>query len=214
MIRIRVASLALVAAALHGCGTGESSPQLPQTAADSQAAHIQAVVAAGGVVDSILPIAEHLRRFRAGIAERADTLRNGSPSIEALVNRWAAAVSARDTAELNAMVLDRAEFAWLYYPDSKLGKPPYEMPPELLWAQFLTNSDEGAKRVLNRFGGSPVIVGSVSCPATKTEGPNRLHEGCLVRLESAQAGREPLRLFGTIFERDGRFKFVGFTNAL
>ena len=213
MNRIRATALILLLGGLPACNV-ESPPPPPATAADSQAAHIQAVVAAGGAVDSILPIAEHLRRFRLTVAERVDTLRCASRSIDALVERWATAVASSDTAALNSMVIDRAEFAWLYYPGSQLSEPPYEAPPELLWAQFLGNSDEGARRLLRRFGGRPIAVRAVSCPSVKSEGQNRLHEGCLVRLETDGSAGEPLRLFGTIMERDGRFKFVGYTNAL
>jgi len=211
--RIRALSLFVFVCTVSACLAEESTPAVQQTAADSQAAHVQAVVAAGGVVDSILPIAEHLRRFRAGLPE-TDTLRSASTSIKALVERWAKAVSRRDTVDLNAMVVDRAEFAWLYYPGSKLSKPPYEAPPELLWSQFLTNSDGGARRLLTRFGGAALVVQSVSCPSIETENSNRLHERCVVRLKAGETISGPMELFGTILERDGRFKFVGFANRL
>jgi hypothetical protein len=211
---LRAVSLLLLAGVATACRAADSAPRLPVTSADSQAAHVQEVAAAGGVVDSILPVAEALRRFQGEIGERTDSLRGSSSSIDGLVNRWAAALSARDTAALNAMVIDRAEFAFLYYPDSRLSKPPYEAPPELLWAQFLATSDEGAKRLLHRFGGASLAVESVICGTPAIEGANRLHEGCLVRLKEGAALGKPTRLFGTILERDGRFKFVGFANAL
>ena len=213
MNRIRALSLFLFVSMVSACAAEEPTPAVQRTAADSQAAHIQAVVAAGGVVDSILPIAEHLRRFRAGLPE-TDALRGASASVTALVGRWASAVSRHDTADLNAMVVDRAEFAWLYYPGSKLSQPPYEAPPELLWAQFLINSDDGARRLLKRFGGAALVVKSVSCPSIETEGQNRLHERCVVRVKAGDVITGPSQLFGTILERDGRFKFVGFANRL
>jgi hypothetical protein len=43
------------------------------------------------------------------------------------------------------------------------------------------------------------------------EGENRLHERCEVRVNAAGT---PTRLFGTILERDGRFKFLGYANPL
>jgi hypothetical protein len=158
-------------------------------------------------------VAESLVRFREGVPG-VGTLRGGSGSIDALVGRFAKAIAARDSAELNAMIIDRAEFAWLYYPGSRMSKPPYEAPPDLLWAQFLATSDEGAKRLLHRFGGRALSVHSVSCPEPVVEGANRLHEACVTRLAAGPDIAEPTRLFGTILERDGRFKFVGFANAL
>ena len=184
------------------------------TAADSQAAHVRDVVAAGGTVDSILPIAEHLQRFRASLP-KIDSLSHASSSIDARVARWARAVSTRDTASLNAMVLDRAEFAWLYYPGSRMSMPPYEAPPELLWGQILVSSDEGARRMLARHGGRPLRVTALACPdSVEIEGVNRVRQNCTVALRSSDTPLPPNRYFGSIIERDGRFKFLSMANRL
>lgn len=185
------------------------------TPADDQQKHIQEVVAAGGVVDSILPIPVQLDRFRAEITDKPDTLRHASSSIKSLVMRLSAAVAANDTAEMNAMLLDRAEFAWLYYPGSKMSLPPYEAPPQLLWGQILATSEEGAQNLLKKFGSSSFTVTDVNCPTPPVaEGQNLLHEGCLLKVKSpgAVAGGAPY--FGTIIERDKRFKFVSYASRL
>ena len=196
------------------CSDGANHDTVAATAADSQAAHVQEVVAAGGVVDSILPINQHLERFRASVP-RVDTLVHASPSARQLLDRWASAIAARDTVALNEMLINRAEFAWLYYPDSRMSKPPYEAPPELLWGQLLASSDQGARKLLTRFGGGTLTIVSFNCPrAAQMEGENRLHEECITRLESKGARIPPNRLFGTIIERGGRFKFVGYANRL
>lgn len=201
---------AIAVALILGCREAPA-----RTAADSQAAHVREVVASGGVVDSILPIAEHLTRFRATLRQPPDTLRAASTSIEDLVARWATAVTRRDTAALNAMVIDASEFAWFYYPDSKMSKPPYEAPPGLLWGQLLASSNEGARTLLTRYGGKGVRVDSVRCPdSVVVEGANRLHDGCRAAVRIDGASAVDARWFGTILERDGRFKFVGLSNSL
>jgi hypothetical protein len=182
--------------------------------ADEQAKHIAEVVAAGGVVDSILPVAEQLRRFRDALPP-TDTLRHASPSRDALVARWAAAIAKNDTSDLNAMIMDRDEFAWLYYTDSPLSKPPYEAPPELLWGQLLASSNKGATQLVNRFGGSRVTASRLRCPTPPdTQGTNVLHTKCEVR--QTAPGKTPVDgiLFGTILERAGRFRFVGLSTDL
>jgi len=185
-----------------------------RTAADSQAAHIREVAASGGTIDSILPIAEHLRRFQASVTEQPDTLRGASDSRDALVGRWATALATSDTLALNAMLLDRAEFAWLYYPTSFISKPPYEAPPELLWGQLLASSNKGATDVLRRLGAQRLRVVSLQCPEPTREGANLLYDKCLVTLQIGNEAPSTGRFFGTIFERDGRFKFVGYANDL
>ncbi|WP_434478162.1 hypothetical protein [Gemmatimonas sp.] len=197
---------------LTACSTPAEDPAA--AAARAQAAHVQAVIAAGGTVDSILPIAVHLERFRAGLP-RADTLASASPSIEALAQRLAAALQSRDTVAMNAMVLSRAEFAYLFYPESAMSKPPYEAPPELLWGQILASSDDGAGKLLARFGGTPVRIRALRCPdAPEQEGANRLHKRCEAELTAPGVTSLKGNVFGTILERNGQFKFVGFANRV
>lgn len=203
------AALPLVAGLLTGC-----RGDMAAASRRAQAAHADSVVATGGVVDSILPMAEHLRRFREGLTA-TDTLRHASPTRDALVDRLARAIASRDSADLNAMVLDRGEFAWLYYPSSMLSRPPYEAPPELLWGQILAASNEGARKLVAHLGGvSKASAEAIRCPEPKTEGANQLYERCTVRFRAP--GRTPLEgiLFGTIIARDGRFKFIGLSNHL
>ena len=214
---MRFRSLAVLATVFAAVTVGASGCRdaAPRTAADSQAAHIRDVVAAGGVVDSILPIEEHLRRFRATISEQPDTLRNASPSRDALVERWARAVASADTATLNSLLLDRAEFAWLYYPTSRISQPPYEAPPELIWGQLMASSNKGAIDVLRQFGGQPLRVTALRCDEpVQQEGSNRLFDKCVVTVKSGSSAPTQGRLFGTIIERDGRFKFIGYANAM
>ncbi|MEO7361135.1 MAG: hypothetical protein ABI120_12460 [Gemmatimonadaceae bacterium] len=185
------------------------------TPADDQQMHIQDVVAAGGVVDSILPIPVQLDRFQAAMSEKPDTLRHASPSINALIMRLSIAIAANDTAALNAMMLDRAEFAWLYYPSSKMSLPPYEAPPQLLWGQILASSNDGAQNLLKKFGSAAFKVTGVNCPKPPVaEGGNLLHEGCLLKVQTPGAVQGEAAYFGTIIERDKRFKFVSYASRL
>lgn len=216
-----IVAAALLLAACTGsrdgaADSGSSTSDTPlATAADSQAAHVRAVVAAGGVVDSVLPIAEQLRRFRADLGNDPDSLRGGSSSINALVERWARAVSKNDTAALTAMTLDRAEFAWVYYPGSKLSTPPYEAPPQLLWGQIQSNSDNGMRRMFAKFGNRPFRVESVECPAASDSTDRmRAFSDCAVRVRTENGPVVTARFFGSIIEARGRFKFLGYANSL
>jgi hypothetical protein len=193
---------------------GACSETSPRTAADSQAAHVAAVVAAGGVVDSILPIDEQLRRFRENLPV-ADSLQHAAASRDALVREFLKAVSASDTVALNRLVLDRSEFAYLYYPTAAISKPPYEAPPQLLWGQILQASNDGLPRVLARAAGQSLTLSRVACAdSIVSEGANRLHNACTVTVSIGRGAPVEARWFGTIIERDGRFKFIGYGNAL
>lgn len=164
----------------------------------------------GGPVDSIIPNPEAQRRFREGLPV-VSALAAGSDSREALVRRFAQAVERHDTAALRAMVMSRAEFAYLYYPHTRYTRRPYELPPELLWFQVQQNSEKGIVRVLRRLGGSALQVRSVECEDDpETVGQGRLWNRCLVH--RAGGGPAAERLFGSIMELDGRYKFVSYAN--
>ncbi|MEX2230422.1 MAG: hypothetical protein WEB13_12385 [Dehalococcoidia bacterium] len=164
-------------------------------------------------VDSILPIEEHLRRFRLDLGAEPAALSGGARSRDALVARFARALTERDTAAFADMLLTGAEFGWLYYPHTRFTAPPYRLAPELLWMQIQNGSSRGFGRLLDRLGGTTADAGTYRCaPEPIVEGPNTLWEGCV--LTAAAPGAEPkeIRLFGSILERDGVFKFVSYTN--
>lgn len=170
-----------------------------------------APAAAAVVVDSALTPEEHLRRFRDGLAP-VEALEGGESSREALVRAWADAMERQDTARLVALHLTRAEFAYLYFPESPYAAPPARTPPDFLWFQFRENSEKGLNRAVRRLAGEPLGVEGVRCPeAPRPHGRSLLHEGCTVRRRTVEGAVEQ-RLFGTILERDGRFKFVSYAN--
>jgi hypothetical protein len=168
--------------------------------------------APAAVVDTVHPPEVSLQRFRDGLVEPANPLGDGEASLEGLVAAWAAAVAIHDTATLRRLVIDRAEFAWLYYPASAFSHRPLYQPPELLWFRLQANSEKGIVRVLRRLGGSDLSFRGVECPGPpRTEGPNRIWEYCQVRREEEGATRSDI-LFGGILERGGHFKFISYAN--
>jgi hypothetical protein len=172
-----------------------------------------ATVAAAGIVDSILPPDETLRRFRAGLPVVTE-LDGGAPSRDSLVRAFVAAVSARDTAALRDLVVSRAEYAFLFYPSSSAARPPMRQPPDVAWLLLAQGSNKGITRVLDRLGSDQPMLRSYECvePA-RIEGENRFWDDCRVTI-STPGGTGTLRLFGAITERHERFKFLGYYNDL
>jgi hypothetical protein len=169
--------------------------------------------AAAAVVDSILPLDEALRRFRDGLPE-VTALEGGAPTRDALVARFAAAVAAEDTAALRGLFLTRAEFAWLYYPESPWAREPTRQMAHVVWLLLREESEKGLSRVLQRFGGRPGAIGAATCRGEPlAQGASRVWTDCAVRVESP-GGPGELRLFAAIWERDRRFKFASFQNDL
>lgn len=195
----------------QACGRADA----PSRAAASDTVPTAASDTVRTVVDSILPVEEALRRFRATLpGDPPTSLSGGAPSRDALVARFVAAVEAADTAAFRDMLLTRAEFAWLYYPHTRFTAPPYELAPDLLWFQIENGTSRGFGRLLDRMGGRPVHADGYACPSeARAEGPNRLWEDCAVHLRPPGAEPRDLRLFGSILERGGVYKFVSYSNG-
>lgn len=167
------------------------------------------------VVDSALPIDTLLHRFRATLPDTPTTLAGGVPTAEGLTRALLRALQTQDTATVQRLVLSASEFAWLYYPHTRFTRAPYELGPDLLWLQLGMASEKGAVRLIRRYGGRPLRFEALTCPDSATEeGPNRVLVGCRVRFAASDSAARELRLFGSLLQRDGQYKFVSYANEL
>lgn len=164
-------------------------------------------------MDSILPIEEELRRFRDELGPTPNRLSGGAASRDALVGRFVEALAASDTAAFADMLMTRDEFGWLYYPHTRYTSRPYEMAPALLWFQIENGTSRGIGRLLDRLGGTSLVVPDYRCaPEPLLEERNRTWEDCVLRIDPPEGEPSEMRLFGSILERDGVFKFISYTN--
>jgi hypothetical protein len=165
------------------------------------------------VVDSVRPIEEEIARFRAGL-EPVTALHGGTTTLDSLVRGYVAAVAANDTCALLGLFLDRAEFIYLYYPETKYTRPPYRQAPDLVWYLTKEGSEKGLGRALRRMGGTPLRLLSYECTAEPERvGDNQIWSDCLLELDTGAEVRN-LELFGAVIERRGRFKFLSYANDL
>jgi hypothetical protein len=210
-----LAAAALAAAAWFACGQHLKGSQAATPAGPVQAAAPGAAIGTlndppTAVVDSARPVEEELRRFRAALGVAAPRELAGAPrSRAALVRSFVRALERKDTATLASLVIDAAEFAWFYYPFTVYTHPPYTQPPGMVWLVTEQNSRKGLGRLVRSLGGRPLDLRGYRCGRSEPQDVNLLHLECGVLL-----GRDPapVRLFGTILERQGRFKFVSYAN--
>jgi hypothetical protein len=202
-VRGVVAAVAVLAMAACGGQAGTD------TAASALAAEYRSVH-----VDSVFPIDEEVRRFRATLADSAATLSGGASSRDELVARFTDALAAGDRARLAGLALTAAEFAYLYYPYTRFTRRPYELGPGLVWFQLENYGSKGLNRAIDRYGGRPLRVVGHECGVLEQEGPNRVWNECVVRHVRASGDTARASLFGAILERDGQYKFISYGNRL
>jgi len=164
------------------------------------------------VVDSVRPVDEDLRRFRAQLGRPAPReLEGAEPARDQLVRAFVRALERRDTARLAAMAMNAAEFAYFYYPYTIYTHPPYTQAPGLVWLLTEQNGRKGLVRLLRRFQESRMDYRGYRCGRVEPQDLNLLHLDCGLLIGNDTV---PARLFGTIIERNGRFKFVSYSNGL
>ena len=166
---------------------------------------------AGAPASAPVPtIAVELATFRSGMA--APSSLAGPSSRDSLVRLFERALAKRDTAGLDRLQITREEFAYLYYPDSKMARPPYELGPDVMWLQIRSQRDRGLRRLVAKYGGQKIGIRNLECRTPERQNSVIIHQ-CGVRTREAEYS-VPKQLFGSIIERDGRFKFVGYANRL
>jgi hypothetical protein len=168
-----------------------------------------------GVVDSIFPTEEEIRRFKARVGGPFPTeLENAASSRNDLARQFMDALEKGDATKLRKLVIEAREFISLYYPHSQFTRPPYKQSPALMWFLMSQNSEKGISRVLDRFAGRPTGYRALECKSEPiVQELNRIWD-CQVRWTPNPGKPDPIKVFGAILEREGRFKFLSYANDL
>ena len=174
----------------------------------------EAKTPSAGVVDSAIPREEALRRFRSGLAP-IDSLEGGEASLEALVEAFVLAVETKDTSTFRRLSLSLREFAWLYYETNPQSQPPYDLDPALFWFMLERNNRGGLIKLLEERGGKPVGYLRSRCEGSPSrQGENTVYGPCLIVRRGVRGDTVEERLFGPIIQRQGKWKFVSYSNKL
>lgn len=168
----------------------------------------------GYVVDSARPIEEEVRRFKRTVGGASlETLQHASNSRDALVRRIVGDVAKGDSADLALAAVTPREFIDLIYPSSPYTHAPYKESPAVVWMEIANSSVGGYRRLIRRLGGQGFAYESHNCePKAERQGKNVLWLNCSVRVLTPQRETTTQRWFGSIIERDGRYKVLSFKN--
>ena len=137
---------------------------------------------------------------------------SGARSRDELLRRFIAGVRRKDRHALASLAVNRAEFAYLVYPGSRMSRPPYNQPPDIEWMLLRANSDGGLTKLLARADQLRPL-GYHCTSKSERDGAVTVWSGCLVRVRGDTGVRE-LRLFGSVVEYHGRYKFTSYGSDL
>lgn len=167
----------------------------------------------GYVIDSVFTPEENLRRFQADVAAPADgRLSGGAPSSDALIRRYWTLLVAGDTLAMTPLIVSRAEYAYLYFPESIEGTS--GMPPAVGWELIVRQSGRGLTRALFQAQQGPATVVRTVCTDTpRTMGKNTLYGPCGVVIRR-DGDEETVWIAKSLMERDGVHKLLGLQNDL
>jgi hypothetical protein len=167
----------------------------------------------GYVVDSVFSPEENLRRFQATVTGPAPTrLRGGAASTDALMRNYWALLVARDTLAMTPLIVSRAEYAYLYFPESIEGAN--GMPPHIGWELILSQTGRGLTRALTAASRGDATVLRTECSDTpQRAGRNTVYGPCGVVIRR-NGIEETIWLTKTLIERDGVHKLLGLQNEL
>lgn len=201
-----VRNVVIACAGSLGTGCSRDGTKIGNSATESVAAK-----SAGTVVDSVLPREIEIARFRMGLSEVTE-LSNALPSRDALVDAFVKRLAARDTVKLGELALTKSEFAWIYYPSSPIGKPPYDLSPALMYFQFDGNNRKGFVKLIDDRSEKDLKVVGFSCASTEMQDKNIVYSQCTFKRLQAPGDTLTELLFGGIIERNGKFKLLNFAN--
>ncbi|MBW8772352.1 MAG: hypothetical protein JF590_03530 [Gemmatimonadetes bacterium] len=169
--------------------------------------------ASAGIVDSALPRAELLRRFRVDLPAPV-SFAKGAPTRDGLGRSVLDALARRDTAQLRAVAVSKGEFGWLYYPTSAQGLPPYDLSPGLYWFMLQERSDRGLRWLLEHPLNAPGRYAGLDCGTrSNVEGANTSWGPCLARWIGPRGDTSSARLFTQVVEREGRWKVLTYSGG-
>jgi hypothetical protein len=84
-----------------------------------------------------------------------------------------------------------------------------------MWFMLVERSNRGVQALLEERAGRPLEAAGYRCVGDSTiEGENRLWGPCVLRRVQAPGDTVEERLFGPILERNGRYKFLNYSNRL
>lgn len=138
-------------------------------------------------------------------------LANLPDSPEALARAVLSALERRDVDALNELAIDEAEFREHVWPELPAARPERNLPFSYVWGDLHQKSLARLGQTVAMHGGKAYKLVSIRFVGETTPYKSyRVHRDSEITLTDAEGGTENIRLFGSVLEKDGRFKVFSY----
>lgn len=138
-------------------------------------------------------------------------LSNSHESPEALARAVLAAIEARDAGALRALALNREEFTEDVWPDLPAARPERNLSPSFVWGDLNQKSNIMLRETLTAHGGKTYALVSVRFLGGTTQYESyRVHRESELTVKDVNGTERNLRVFGSVIEKDGRYKVFSY----
>jgi hypothetical protein len=121
------------------------------------------------------------------------------------------ALEARDTDRLRALALDQTEFQNHVWPELPAAAPQRNLPWSYVWRELHQKSEASLGRTVASAGGRRYELVSVQFAGGTTPYKTYMvHRKAILTVTSSDGTRSQLRAFGSVIEKDGRFKVFSY----
>jgi len=139
------------------------------------------------------------------------TVAHTEGSIDDLVRAVLDAIERRDVDALRQLALNEHEFRTVVYPELPAARPERNLSFDYVWNDLKTKSDHSLAGIVEKYAGTPLTIVRVSFEDGVSQYPSYVvHRQCRLVVRNAEGLEEEVRLFGSVFEQDGRFKVFSY----
>lgn len=138
-------------------------------------------------------------------------LAHSQDSPEALARAVVSALEQRDIDTLNKLAINEAELREHVWPELPAARPERNLPFSYVWGDLHQKSTARLGQTIAKHGGKEYKLVSMRFAGGTTPYKSyRVHRDSEITVTDAEGGTQQIRLFGSVLEKDGRFKVFSY----
>lgn len=137
-------------------------------------------------------------------------LQNARPSADALARDVLDALARRDQTALEALALNDGEFRSHVWPELPAARPERNLPYSYVWGDLHQKSRIGQAQTLAAHGGIRYALRRVTFAGETGYGSYVVHRDATFHVSDPSGAERPIRVTGSMLEKDGAWKVFSY----